>query len=77
MSLPAVVAFSNKNRVLGDHPALCWIEVRVVALTNSAASLSFSPSIDLIKHDDQHNTMSLIRFFPPTLSLLDFQKYFQ
>lgn len=39
------------------------IEVRVLALTIFAASLSFSPIIDLIKHDYQHYRMSLLWLF--------------
>lgn len=39
------------------------IEVRVVELTIFAASLSFSPIIDLIKHDYQHYRGSLLWLF--------------
>lgn len=44
-------------------PHFDLIEVRIVALTIFAASSSFSPIIDLIKHDYQHYRMSLLWLF--------------
>lgn len=42
---------------------LAWSKLELLALTIFAASLSFSPIIDLIKHDYQHCRASLLWLF--------------